>query len=707
MQNLTGREEKKSLLKLWAMSNKNKILIGLSVIFLIWAIIVLRAFFKEHSVYFLFFEIYDTVLLDILFVFYFGVIAYYCGAAFIRLSGFGRIEQNFFFRLVVNSTVGFGVIAIVTFFIGLFGLYYNWVFLVLHLILLMIAFPEIKRTLDWTQQAQLNFNPILNIQLYKFFLIVLLLFLILMRLCYGLVPPFGDDAQWYHLGIPLDYLSAKKFTPKWDKPAAAFPANFEMLNIHCLSLSSDISVAFLNFYIGILLLLGIYFFLRKFISDRYALLLTLLFYSDPTMQFLNLEIKNDQFLILSIMLSVYFFFAFWENKETKFLNLTAIFWGIALGTKYTALNIVIFLILGVVFVVKSEIKQNIGKIFLKMFILMLIFSAPWYIKNMIVYKNPIAPFYKKMFTWLQPKDSSSGTSISQPTKQPASNQPTDYVDLVRFYGMGRNFTDYLKLPWNVTVYGKRGTSRFDSTITPLYLALFPFIFFGIRDKKVIFLFIMFVIQFSAWALQESQNSRYLAISFPLLIFLIGYGLVYLNLEKIKKIIVLIIGISAALFIFTEFLFFVHTDAQPYRFIFSLETRDDYLKRAAGPLYEASVFLKKEWAGNKNIKAYFIGTRSNYFFRESSVADYNLRFLSQIVNAGKTPEGIKEFFKIRRINHILIEYKMLQFFYTRSEKRKQELFDFLKFRDTYLKQKFFKEGLSQVVGVYELSDEPIR
>lgn len=687
------------------MKNKSSYIPALSLVLLFWALCAVWFYLKEHSVYLLFFEVRKTSLLEIFFVIYLGLIAYFSGAALSRIICQKSQDDDFCGRFVSNTLLGFGVIAVLTFLLGIFGLYQSWILLILHFILLIFSAGEIKRLLDFAQGNDFRLDAEIKISPIQIFWFIIFLIMATMRLCGALTPPYGDDSQWYHLGIPLDYISAGCFYPIRNNPAAAFPANYEMINLHCLSLSTDIAASVFNFFTGILLFISVYVFAKKFISQKLALMLAVILYSDPTIQFLNVEIKNDQFLALAILLSIYHLFEFLRTKETRFLYLVGVFWGIALGTKYTAINIMPFLFIATPALVWSEIAEKRAKKIAIIFLMCFAFCGIWYVKNIILYQNPIAPFYNKVFFWKNKKIAAPAelSTVKDVSASAASVKKPGSVDLTRFYGMGRSAKDYFMLPYNITIRGARGTSRFDSTITPFFLALLPFALFLLKDKKIRYLFILLIGQFIAWALQESQNARYLVLGFPIAIILIGFGIEGLASKKIKSAIFALCGVVAFLFAFTEFLLFVHNDAQPYKFVFHLENRDTYLTRAAGPLYEGSVFLKKQWQENKKIKAFYIGTRSNYFFREGSVADYNLRRILEINTYGETPEGMREYLKIHKVNRILVEYKMLAFFYSRSEERKKDLAKFIEFRDKYLKQIFFKEGLSQVVGIYELTE----
>lgn len=701
---------------------KDKIISLLSLFFIIWVIFVLYSYFREHSVYLLFFEFQRTILLEFFFIFYFSFVAYIFGATLFRWFGLGDddFEEKFLIKLIARTTLGFGAISLLTFFIGIFGLYYFSVLLIINIVLILISAKEIRKILEWSQSSKIKFDAISNIAPASLFWSSLIGLSVLMRFCTSLTPPFGDDAQWYHIGIPLDYLSAHKFFLIKDNPASSFPANFEMLSLQCLAFTSDIAVNFLNFLIGLLLLLTVYSFSKRFLGEKAALPVSAIFYSDPTIQFLNSEIKNDQFLALSILLSIYFFLIFWEGRKYRYLNMSGVFLGIALGTKYTAINILPFYIMATFFVIIKDFKKvgqtspsvntlNRKQLLFRFLLFCFIFSSPWYIKNFTVYQNPVAPFYNRFCFWKGGKvlKSKPVTSESKSIETQKKVGRIIRVDTTKFYGMGRSFKDYILLPWNITIYGKRGTSRFDSTISPIYLAFIPFLFFVRRNKKIFFLLFLFMGQFFAWAFQESQNSRYLVLGLPILIIIVGYVILNINSKFVKTLLYTGVMGIVFLFTFTEFLFFVHTDAQPYRFVFNLETREDYLKRVAGPLFEGCSFLRNEWNKDHSINALFIGTRSNYFFRENSHPDYGLTHLAELIRRSKSPEGIRDDLKRRKFNRVLVEYKMLIYFYSRSPERRKELAEFQKFRDLYLKPLFIKEGLSQIVYVYSISDKPLK
>ncbi|MCX6705328.1 MAG: hypothetical protein NT162_03260 [Candidatus Woesebacteria bacterium] len=100
---------------------------------------------------------------------------------------------------------------------------------------------------------------------------------------------------------------------------------------------------------------------------------------------------------ISFMLIGYLnIFEFVLRREKSALYMSAVFWGMALGTKYTPLTALFVLMIPVVYFVVRERSKFVTALKPRSLMLvagiLLIFGGYWYVKNLVIYGNPTYPF---------------------------------------------------------------------------------------------------------------------------------------------------------------------------------------------------------------------------------------------------------------------------------------------------------------------------
>jgi len=137
--------------------------------------------------------------------------------------------------------------------------------------------------------------------------------------------------------------------------------------------------------------------------------------------------------------------------------------------------------------------------------------APWLIKNQIWVDNPVYPVLEGVF------DGANWDGVQ-------SQQLTAWQ---RSMGMGRGVADYLLLPFNISVRAKPGLNytRFDGTLSPLFLALLPLVLLR-RKRRVTVLIAIAIAGFAFWVL-TSQQLRFLIPTIALAAVLAAIGISHL------------------------------------------------------------------------------------------------------------------------------------------------------------------------------------
>ena len=202
----------------------------------------------------------------------------------------------------------------------------------------------------------------------------------------------GWDALTYHLRIPSFYVYRHKIYDVWHHYCAAFPSNIEMLYMLSLLLQGDMLARFLNFAVGIMLLLAVRSLARALeVPVGWAMLLLA---ACPT--FLNLTTRAyiDLGFALFCTLSLLTFLRWWSTGSLSALVVSGLLAGWGMSSKYVGV-----LILGAVFVAMApRLKRTIGlRAALLWNVAAFLPLSPWLFKNWFFKANPVSPFLQGVF----------------------------------------------------------------------------------------------------------------------------------------------------------------------------------------------------------------------------------------------------------------------------------------------------------------------
>ena len=331
---------------------------------------------------------------------------------------------------------------------------------------------------------------------FKILLVGLLLSLILSIIILSSVPPVSRDALTHHLAVPKLYLKHGGIYEIPELKCSYYPMNLDLLYLIPLSFGNDIIPKFIHFSFALMTAWLIFSYLKKRIDTCYALFGVLLFLSLPVIIKLSITVYVDLGLYYFSTASLVCLFK-WIEKDfkIKYLIYSAIWCGLALGTKYNGLIVLFLLTLFVPFIYLRSIhggtysqSRAISYSAVFMIVSLLVFS-PWMIKNYIWANNPIYPLYNSLFN---PKkvipitikapdtDSSDSTNnVSNDVKKPKGRWGHFAVRKIVY---GEKWWETAVIPVRVFFQGKDDNPKFfDGRLNPL-LFILPFFAF-IRLKK--------------------------------------------------------------------------------------------------------------------------------------------------------------------------------------------------------------------------------
>ena len=460
--------------------------------------------------------------------------------------------------------------------------------------------------------------------LFVTILCIAILILLLIETILNLTPPIARDALIHHLAIPKLWLKNGGFYEiKW-ADFSYFPMNVNLLYLIPLYFHNDIIPNFIHMGFGIGTALLIYHYLNNKISRIAGLLGILVFLSTPIVVRLSTQAYVDLGLTFFTTASILAFICYrdGEFKEFKWLFLSSVTMGLALGTKYNALIVWFFLSLAIVFVSSRDTKKQWKAIecgFIFFLISLLIFS-PWLIKNIILTGNPLYPLFKGIFNISSATPGGTG-SISGDTS-------------IGFFKMremlyGENLWETLLIPLRIFFQGQDNSVRyFDGVLNSVLIILSPFAFMNksfYRDKlffisfTIFFILTVFFLEQKAFSME--QIVRYILPVIPLLSILTVMGLVNIwnwamNISIPFRNVLTAVLLTIFIVIMSKNIFYIknyYHNISPMSYILGIESKDEFITRHISS-YPAIKYINTNTPDNARIRLVFLAGRGYYLDR---------------------------------------------------------------------------------------------
>ena len=526
----------------------------------------------------------------------------------------------------------------------------------------------------------------------KFLLISLVVVLIGSVLVMDWVPPTSRDALTHHLAIPKLYV---KHGSMVEIPALAFsyyPMNLDLLYTVSLIFGNDILPKYIHFAFALLTAVLIFGYLKRRLDSVFALAGVVLFLSLPVIVRLSTTVYVDLGLVFFSTLALIYFLKWIEKKfSASYLIVSAIGCGLALGTKYNALIILLLLALFIPFVYSKKRQavpdsEGTGRAFLNLrmslkavgfsglyVLVALMIYSPWAIRNYAWTKNPVYPLFNQYFTDTV-HDRRSDFDLEAPDViSDAAREPTGLFlpFATRKIIYGETWWQTLLIPVRIFFQGQDDQPKyFDGRLNP-YLLLLPIlaIFFS-RSKDAALkternILLAFAVLFIIFAFfKADMRIRYVAPAIPPLVILSIFGLRN-TLTAIdgsfktsssafcKSVVIFIVSIMVCLNF--GYVLQLYQRIDPFSYIGGRLSRDQYIERYR-PEYAAIQFANQNLPQDAIILGLFLGNRSYYsdrnlVFGESFFKDAVIREISGKEIAG----ALKE----KKVTHILVYYRVFK------------------------------------------------
>jgi hypothetical protein len=286
-----------------------------------------------------------------------------------------------------------GVYAYSIFLLGILGLLYKNIIILVSLIFISIILVYYKtKLLNIKSSSKLK-----NLSLLSKILLILIIIQALVNLIGVLGPEISFDALWYHLTLPKIFLQSHRIFHINGSLLyySDLPKNIEMLYVAGLSFSNEILAKLIHYIFGLLNLILIFKISRKFLNVNYSFLSCVIFYSSLVVGWLSIVSYVDLGTAFFTSVSFYCFLEWMDKNTRKYLVFTAIITGFAIATKIVALNLIpIYIILILVLSSKHKLKYKLIFTQVLLFgISAIFFALPWFIFSFINTGNAFYPLF--------------------------------------------------------------------------------------------------------------------------------------------------------------------------------------------------------------------------------------------------------------------------------------------------------------------------
>jgi 4-amino-4-deoxy-L-arabinose transferase-like glycosyltransferase len=511
-----------------------------------------------------------------------------------------------------------------------------------------------------------------------------LLALILTILILCSVPPVSRDALTHHLAVPKIWIEKGLFKELPAIPFSYYPMNLDLLYLVPLYFGNDIFPKYIHFAFALCTAFLVYTYLKPRIGTSYALLGSLFFLSIPIIVKLSTTVYVDLGLIFFSTASLLGLIKWSETDfRPKSLIMSALWCGLALGTKYNGLIVFFLLSCFVPFIYlrradDDELRKSVTDQFralgwgLVFVIISLLVYSPWMVRNTVMTGNPVYPLYNRFFVKAAGEGVKTGglQNISTDEKEkPGKKGPGLKHFALRKMVYGESLGQIFLIPLRIFFEGQDDNPKyFDGKLTPFLLILPLLLLFPDNKKdarrrfevKVFSLFAVAYLMFVFF--RVDMRIRWVGPMIPPLVILSMFGFARLVRMALKqhgnlKAIVLksvAIGAVAGMLLFNAaYLQALYQKNEPLGYLAGKIDRDSYITHFR-PEYEVIRHINRELPDNAVILCLFIGNRIYYFDRDVRL---DMALFQRSVIGSDSIDQMGDFLNRSGLTHIFLRYDL--------------------------------------------------
>ncbi len=540
-----------------------------------------------------------------------------------------------------------------------------------------------------------------------FLLCFSIILLLSMETLLNLTPPISRDALIHHLAVPKLWLKhGGIYEIPWAN-YAYYPMNIDLLYVLCLYFHNDIVPKFIHMTFGMGTGLLIYFYLKPKYNRGWGLLGMVVFITTPIVIWLSTAAYVDLGMTFFSTASVMAFIK-WrdsEYKDIKWLFISGLSMGVAVGSKYNALIALFILNMLLMFsVARDTHKQTSALRYGILFFMMTAFVAsPWYVKNYLQTGNPFYPLFDGIFKSLH----------HHPFQKAVYRHTIEKTHQIGFFKMrqalyGESFLDTLLIPIRMFFQGRDNSYQyFQGVLNPILIIFLPFAFLKKRHRKDLFVFVIFTVFFIVAAFfLTAKQVRYILPVLPFLAILavmgiknildcVGEKTLFPGLplgNKIHSTIENFIFAGVAALLILNFIYLKNRVEMinPFPYVLGKETREAFLKHHLSH-YDAVEYINRCLPQDAVVFTMFLGRRGYYLDRAyKNEASFGMSSIRHIMNNAGDEKKIMQYFRSMGVSHILMRIDLVNQF-LKDNFSKEHIERFLSFEKKYWNKLYENKG----------------
>ena len=463
-------------------------------------------------------------IVSVFLVFLITISGFSLGSAVINRSNI-RCE-SFLERFTLSTLLGFGVLMLVMYVLGMVGLLYSTIAYVIIIGTLLFFRREWLGLAEDIRSTSLKWHikPFFTLENFA----IIASFILFVFATTGFLCQFaaGWDEMHTYQAFPHAYAEAHRIVNFKYWFMNGFPQNTEMLFTLGFLLKGFTTAAGINtaFYF---LLAGVLILIQRLVFPRASSTLVPLLFALSAIPYLMIatDHKIDLAFWTYSLLSTFFLIKFDDSRSHQDLILLSLFAGISAGMKYNFFSIILpsSLIILFFFQRESDWKRRFVNASLSVAIIAACFS-PWAVKNILFSGNPVDPALGDTL-------SSNRTFFKQIGRSYSEHLREQFSDANIWSGNQekKGIEFYILFPFNETFHFQNKDFTDIENIGPLILIFLPIIFFSRKSRRFLFgseksrnrksflIITIILLQFLSWAFLSNLFPWYIFSAILLLI----------------------------------------------------------------------------------------------------------------------------------------------------------------------------------------------
>jgi len=463
----------------------------------------------------------------------------------------------------------------------------------------------------------------------------------LVALLNTLVPAWDYDGLMYHLTGPRAFLEQGGIFPNQEIWYVNGPFSIEMLFTLGLAFGDVLTPKLLHLLFGSLYVLSTWSFSRRWLGSRSAWIAFAILLGMPTLPIWSGFAYIDMAWSLLEWLALAAAVEYFRTRDGGWLTMSAVFLGLALGTKYLALMGLIVIAILYAWDARRKPPAAIASDALRVGLILIGIAGFWYLKNWVWFKNPVYPLYFGGPGW-------------------STERLTLYNDYLKSFGTGLSLASLVSMP--VTIYTRHAlfgaVMNRNDILSPLFILawLYPF---TRRRQETNILVAAIVFRVGLWVI-GSQQIRFLLPIDPAIAILCAYVIANSETRLVSwpSLKLFLPSLAVGLMLITLF-YQVQLARQlrPWDVIIGLESADEFLNRNVGD-FGAAHFIQDELPDTARVL--LLGDGRSYYCSPKCIPDPDHFRWAALISSSNNPTELPDRMGGPEITHFMISLEDLDF-----------------------------------------------